>query len=194
MVTGSLARRYARAVVELGTAEGNLDQLGADLRALAHAMHDSSELVTVLTNPAIRRADRRRVIDGLLEQLSAAPHTRNLVYLLLDGERLASLEAISREVDAMIEARAGRMLAEVTSARPLDPAQLSQITAALEHASGKKVSVTKREDPGLLGGVVAKLGDTVYDGSLRTQLRAMRDELTSGSSAPGSPREEIPRA
>jgi F-type H+-transporting ATPase subunit delta len=177
MVTGSLARRYARAVVELGTADGNLDKLGADLRALAHAMHDSTELVTVLTNPAIRRADRRRVIDGLLARISAAPHTRNLVYLLLDGERLASLEAISREVDAMIEARAGRMLAEVTSARPLDHAQLSQITAALEQASGKKVSVTKREDPGLLGGVVAKLGDTVYDGSLRTQLRAMRDEL-----------------
>ena len=178
MVTGSLARRYARAVVEIGTAHGNLDQIGADLRALAHAMHDSAELIAVLTNPAIRRADRRRVIDRLLERVSAAPHTRNLVYLLLDGERLASLEAISREVDAMIEARAGRMLAEVTSARPLDAGQLSQITAALEQLSGKQVAVTKREDPSLLGGVVAKLGDTVYDGSLRTQLRTLRDELT----------------
>jgi F-type H+-transporting ATPase subunit delta len=178
MVTGSLARRYARAVVALGAAHGNLDKVGADLRLLAHAMHDSAELVTVLTNPAIRRADRRRVIDGLLRRVDAAPHTRNVVYLLLDGERLGSLEAISREVDAMIEARAGRMLAEVTSARPLDAAQLSQITAALEQLSGKKVAVTRREDPGLLGGVVAKLGDTVYDGSLRTQLRTLRDELT----------------
>lgn len=178
MVTGSLARRYARAVVEIGTANGNLDQLGADLRALARAMHDSAELVTALTNPAIRRADRRRVIDSLLERVSAQPHTRNLVCLLLDGERLGSLAAISREVDAMIETRAGRMLAEVTSARPLDAAQLTQITAALEKLSGKQVAVTKREDPSLLGGVVAKLGDTVYDGSLRTQLRTLRDELT----------------
>jgi len=118
------------------------------------------------------------VIDGLLQRITAQPHTRNLVYLLLDGERLASLAAISREVDAMIEARAGRMMAEVTSARPLDAAQLSQITTALEKLSGKKVTVTKREDPDLLGGVVAKLGDTVYDGSLRTQLRTLRDELT----------------
>jgi len=178
MVTGSLARRYARAVVEIGTASGNLDKLGADLRSLAKAMHDSTELVTVLTNPAIRRADRRRVIDGLLKAVGAEPNTRNLVYLLLDGERMGSLEAISREVDAMIEAKAGRMLAEVTSARPLDAAQLKQITAALEKLSGKQVAVTKREDASLLGGVVAKLGDTVYDGSLRTQLRTLRDELT----------------
>jgi F-type H+-transporting ATPase subunit delta len=178
MVTGSLARRYARAVLEIGTANGNLDKIGADLRSLAKAMHDSAELVTALTNPAIRRADRRRVIDGLLQRIGADPHTRNLIYLLLDGERLGSLEAISREVDAMIEARAGRLAAEVTSALPLDDAQLSQITAALEQASGKQVAVTRREDPDLLGGVVAKLGDTVYDGSLRTQLRTLRDELT----------------
>lgn len=178
MVTGSLARRYARAVLEIGTANGNLDKLGADLRSLAKAMHDSAELVTVLTNPAIRRSDRRRVIDGLLQVINAAPHSKNLVYLLLDGERMGSLEAISREVDSMIEAKSGRLTAEVTSAKPLDAAQLTQITAALEKLSGKKVAVTKREDPSLLGGVVAKLGDTVYDGSLRTQLRTLRDELT----------------
>jgi F-type H+-transporting ATPase subunit delta len=177
MVTGSLARRYARAILELGTAHGNLDQLGAELRSLAHAMKESAELVSSLTNPAIRRADRRRVIDAVLQRVGASQHTKNLIYILLDGERLASLPSISREVDAMIEARSGRISAEVTSARPLDAAALGQITAALEKLSGKQVSVTRREDPDLLGGVVAKLGDTVYDGSLRTQLRNLRDEL-----------------
>jgi F-type H+-transporting ATPase subunit delta len=177
MVTGSLARRYARAMIELGTEHKNLDQLGAELRALANAMKTSPELVSALTSPAIRRADRRRVIDALLQRVGASPHTRNLIYILLEGERLGSLEAISREVDAMIEARSGRISAEITSARPLDAGELAQITAALEKLSGKKVSVIKREDPDLLGGVVAKLGDTVYDGSLRTQLRTLRDEL-----------------
>jgi F-type H+-transporting ATPase subunit delta len=186
MVTGSLARRYARAVIEIGTANGNLDKLGADLRSLAKAMHESAELVTALINPAIRRADRRRVLDALLDRIGAAPQMRNLVYLLLDGERLSSVEAISREVDAMIESRSGRMSAEVTSARPLDASQLSQIINALEKLSGKKVAVTRREDPELLGGVVAKLGDTIYDGSLRTQLRTLRDDLTTGVSIPAS--------
>ena len=177
MVTGSLARRYARAIIELGTEQKNLDRVGGELRALAGAMKESPELVSSLTNPAIRRADRRKVIDALLQRIAATPHTKNLVYILLDGERLASLPSISREVDAMIEARSGRISAEVTSARPLAPAEVQQVTAALEQLSGKQVSVTKREDPSLLGGVVARLGDTVYDGSLRTQLRNLRDEL-----------------
>ncbi|MDB4960904.1 MAG: synthase delta subunit [Myxococcales bacterium] len=178
MAAGSLARRYAKAVIEIGHANSNLDQMGADLRSLSKAMKDSGELQSVLTNPAIRRADRRRVLDGLLQAIGAQPLTKNLVYLLLDSERMSSVPDISREVDAMIEARSGKISAEVISAKPLDMAQLSEITIALEKLSGKKVSITKREDESLLGGVVAKLGDKVYDGSLRTQLRNLRDELT----------------
>lgn len=178
MVTGSLARRYARAVIELGTASGNLDAIGSDLRTLAKAMKESAELQEALTNPALRRADRRKILDGLLQRIGAAPQTKNLVYVLLDGERVGSIVAIAREVDAMIQAKSNRVTAEITSASPLDAGQLHQITAALEKLSGKKVDVTKKEDPALLGGVVAKVGDVVYDGSLRTQLAQIRDELT----------------
>ena len=178
MAAGSLSRRYAKAVLEIGQTNGNLDKMGADLRALAKAMKESPELQSSLTNPAIRRADRRKVVDALLTRLGAQPHTKNLVYLLLDGERLSALPGISRELDSMIEAKGGRVTAEVVSAKPLDAGQLSQITLALEKLSGKKVDVTKREDASLLGGVIAKVGDVVYDGSLRTQLRNLRDELT----------------
>jgi F-type H+-transporting ATPase subunit delta len=178
MASGSLARRYAKAVFELGVAQGGLDKLGADIRTLANAMKVSTELASTLASPAIRRGDRKKVIDGLLQAIGVVSTTRNFVYLLLEGERLSSLPAISRELDAMIEAKAGRVAAEITSAKPLDPAQMSQITAALEKLSGKKITVTKKEDPELLGGVVAKVGDTVYDGSLRTQLRTLRDELS----------------
>ena len=173
-----LARRYAKAIFDIGSSQGDLAKLGADLRSFAKAMKDSAELVGVLTNPAIRRSDRRKVVEGLLAQIGVQTATRNLIFILLDGERLGSLPAIARELDAMIEAKAGRISAEIVSAKPLDPAQLSGITAALEKLSGKKVTVHKREDPELLGGVVAKLGDTVYDGSLRTQLRNQRDDLT----------------
>jgi F-type H+-transporting ATPase subunit delta len=178
MISGSLARRYAKAVFEIGVAQGGLDKLGADIRALANAMKESPELTAALTSPAIQRADRRKVIDALLQRLGVVSTTRNLLYVLLEGERLGTLPAIARELDRMIEARAGRVSAEVVSARPLEPAQLSELVAVLEKLSGKKVTVHKREDPELLGGVVAKVGDTIYDGSLRTELQNLRDELS----------------
>jgi F-type H+-transporting ATPase subunit delta len=178
MISGSLARRYAKAIFQIGVSQGDLDKLGADVRSFAKAMRESPELLSVLTNPAIRRADRKKVIEEILRGIAVQSSTRNLVLLLLDGERLATLPAISRELDAMIEAKSGRVSADVTSAKPLDPAQLSQITAALEKLSGKRVTVRTREDAELLGGVVAKLGDTIYDYSLRTQLRTFRDELS----------------
>ena len=173
-----LASRYAKAIFDIGSEQGGLDKMGADLRVLAKAMSDSPELLSTLSNPAVRRADRRAVIDALLQRIGVVTVTRNTVYLLLERERLNTLPLISRQLDAMIEQKAGRVMAEVTSAKPLDPSQLSQITATLEKLSGKKVSVQSRQDPDLLGGVVAKVGDTVYDGSLRTQLRNLRDELS----------------
>jgi F-type H+-transporting ATPase subunit delta len=178
MVSGSLARRYARAIVQIGVSQGNLDQLGLDLRHFAAAMKTSAELVSSLTNPAIRRSDRRKVIDALLAYFKAAPMTKNLIAVLLDGERIPTLPTISREVDAMIEARAGRVSADVSSAIELTPAQLAQLTTILERISGKKIDVVKHLDPSLIGGVVAKVGDVVYDGSLRSQLHLLRDELT----------------
>jgi F-type H+-transporting ATPase subunit delta len=177
VITGSLGRRYARAIFDLAHAQGNLDRVGADLAGFAGAMHTSAELVTVLTNPAIRRADRKRIIDAILVKLGATQLTKTVVQLLLDRERLGAVPSIARELAAMIEARAGRVTAEVTSAQPLTKAQADQLVTALEKISGKKVELAKKEDPALLGGVVAKLGDTVYDGSLRTQLRALKDEL-----------------
>lgn len=177
MVAGSLSRRYARAVMDLATSGKVVDKVGADLRTLAAAYKTAPELGDVLGNASFPRAQRRAIADALLNRIGAQPLTRTFVNLLLDNERLAALPGIAREVDAMIEAQAGRVHAEVTSATALTPAQLTQLTATLEKLSGKKVVVAKKEDPSLLGGVVAKVGDVVYDGSLRTQLRILRDQL-----------------
>lgn len=178
MQSGSLARRYARAVFELGLSKGTLDKIGSDLRDLAGAMASSSELVSLLSNPAIRKADRRKVVDALLVRVNADGSTKNLLGLLLDGERLANLPSISRELDAMIEAKAGRVNAEIISAQPLTPDAVARLTVTLEKLSGKQVVVTRREDPRLLGGLIAKVGDVVYDGSLATQLRSLRDNVS----------------
>jgi len=178
VIAGSLARRYAKALMDIGADQKNADKLGADLRAFAQAMSVSKELTAALSNPAFPRADRKKILDALATRFGTTPVTKNFLFVLLDKERLAALPAISKEVDRMLEAKAGRVSAEVTSAQPLTAAQLQQITASLEKLSGKKVQVVKKEDPALLGGVVAKVGDTIYDGSVRTQLRQLRDQMS----------------
>ncbi len=92
--------------------------------------------------------------------------------LLLDKGRIASLPDIARAHRTLVDEQAGRVRATVTSARPLDPLLETRLKTALEKLSGKKVIFEKREDPALLGGVVAQVGDIVYDGSVRTQLRS----------------------
>jgi F-type H+-transporting ATPase subunit delta len=153
------------------------EQLGKDIDDLAALYSGSRDLVEALTNPVFPTARRRGVLEAVLERISASPITRNFVLLLLDRERIPYLPAIARELRAMVDERAGRVRALVTSARPLTAEHLAGIQAALEKASGKKVLLEKREDPELLGGVVAKVGDVAYDGSVRTQLESMRERF-----------------
>jgi F-type H+-transporting ATPase subunit delta len=177
MSNGSIARRYARAVMGIGVEDGTYEAVGRQIGALARAMKTSAELAETLSNPAFPRSDRRKVIQALLERIQAAKTVESFVLLLLDRERIAALPDISRELDRMIDERAGRVSAEVVSAQPLTDTQLGRLKGALEKLSGKQVQISKREDPSLLGGVVAKVGDIVYDGSLRTQLEQMRSSL-----------------
>lgn len=177
MQAGSLGRRYARALMQIAISKNLVDKIGGDVRAFAQAMRTSPELLTVLASTSNPRAARRKIVDAVLLRLGAHELVKTFSYLLLDKERMGALPDIARELATMIEARAGSVQAEVTSAVPLTPLQVSQITTSLEQLSGKKVVLSKKEDPTLLGGVVAKVGDVVYDGSLRTQLRTLRDQL-----------------
>jgi F-type H+-transporting ATPase subunit delta len=177
MITGSVARRYAKALLHIGIDEGNLERIGREVRALASAMKRSAELSQTLGSPVFPRADREKVLRALLERIGATAAVVNTTRLLLDRERLAILPDIARSLDSMIDERAGRVAARVVSATPLDDKQQKRLIETLESLSGKKVDMAVEHDPALLGGVVAKVGDVVYDGSLRTQLEKIRQDL-----------------
>ena len=177
MIAGSLARRYARALLDIGVAQGTFEQLGTELDGLAALYSGSRDLAEALTNPVFGQAKRRAVLEAVLGRMGVSPVTRNFALLLLDRERVPYLPSIARELRAMVDERAGRVHATLTSARPLPPDHVAGVQAALEKATGKKIVLEKKEDPALLGGVVAKVGDVVYDGSVRTQLEQMRERF-----------------
>jgi F-type H+-transporting ATPase subunit delta len=177
MISGSLARRYARAVLDIGTSKGTYEQLGQELDDLAAMYASSRDLAEALTNPVFSMARRRAALTAVLDASKVSPVTRNFALLLLDRERVSHLPAIARELRIMVDDQAGRVRAVVTSAKKLSAEHVKQIQTALEKASGRKVELERREDPALLGGVVAKIGDVVYDGSIRTQLEQMRERF-----------------
>ena len=177
MIAGSLARRYARALFALASEKNEHEKIGKDLRELAAVIKESTELAVTLANPAIPGSSRRKVMEGLMQRLGVTPTTTNFVRLLVDRDRLGALPDISRELDVMIDDKAGRIAAEVVSATELSKAQVAELTKRLEKLSGKKVQLTTRQDPELLGGVVAKVGDVIYDGSLRRQLERLREQV-----------------
>lgn len=177
MASGSLSRRYAKALMEIGNADGSFLRIGQDVASMAKAMKESTELSDLLSNPVFPRSEREKIIVAILQRIGATKTVINFTMLLLDRERMAVLPDISRELSAMIDEASGQVTAQVTSAVALTPAQESELKTTLESLSGKKIQIEAKQDPSLLGGVVAKVGDLVYDGSLRTQLRELRRSL-----------------
>ena len=175
MISGSLARRYARALMEIGEAQRNLEKLGREVSDLAEAMKISPELSETLSNPAFQRSDRQKVLEALLKRLGAGKMATNFSLLLLERNRFGAVPDIARELSAMVDERAGRVNAVVRAAVPLDAVQTRKMQTALEELSGKKVVLTTEHDPSLLGGVVARVGDIEYDGSLMSQIERLRE-------------------
>jgi F-type H+-transporting ATPase subunit delta len=182
MVDGSLARRYAKALLEIGRDEGQIDRFGDDLNRFARLLQ-GAEVANVMANPVFTLAERRSVLDRLLPGLALHPHAVNFLRLLLDKERFAALPEIVREYRDLADTEAGRVRATVTTAADLTASTREAVTRSLTQATGKKVVLETRVDPALLGGIVAQVGGRVFDASLRTRLERLQLSLVNPSQA-----------
>jgi len=179
MIVGSIARRYAKALLEIGIQQQSFDALGKELERVAETLKASPELRTALENPIFPTEKRRHVLEEIARRLALSKVLRNFVMLLLDKNRIGKLPDIARAYRTLVDEHAGRVRASITSARPLDPALEQRLKSALEKQSGKVVILEKHEDPAIVGGVITQLGDLMFDGSVRTQLAQLREELLS---------------
>jgi F-type H+-transporting ATPase subunit delta len=180
MAGGALARRYARALFGLGgeaAAAAYLEQIGS----LTELIEESDELQRVVLTPLHPRAQRRGVIAELAERLGLEPEVRAFAMLLVDENRTQLLPQIRDELRALVERAAGRVEARVTSARPLDAAQVERLRAALSERVSAEVRVELEVDERLVAGLVARVGDLLLDGSVRTQLQSLAGSLRKDS-------------
>jgi F-type H+-transporting ATPase subunit delta len=176
-VTGNLARRYARALLDLARESGTLDASGKEV-ADAAAVFSEPRLRAVVLNPAIEGGARRRIVGEVVAALGVSSHVGNLVKLLADRGRLQLLGEVSQAYEVLVDHELGRTRARIRSAAPLGAAEkteLTELAKRLVHTDD--VIVDTEVDPELLGGVVLDIGGTVWDGSLRTQLARMSTQM-----------------
>jgi F-type H+-transporting ATPase subunit delta len=167
---------YAAALFEVAKAEGSLAAVEEELFRVARTLEGSDELRSTLTDQAVPVERRQGIVEDLLGP-KASPVTTALVSFVVGAGRGRDLPAI---IDRLVEKAAeerSQAVAEVRSAIPLDDSQKERLARALGQATGKTVSVKVIVDPSVLGGIVAQVGDTVIDGSVRTRLNQLREAL-----------------
>ncbi|MFN7950327.1 MAG: ATP synthase F1 subunit delta [bacterium] len=181
MIEDRVGRRYARALFEIALETGAVDQVASELDALSAALAGSPDLFEVLTFPTHTADLRKNVFAAVADQLGTGSNVRNLVQLLLDRNRMSAFDACLRSFRELADDHLGQVRGEVVSARPLNDTQLAAIRAKLERMTGKRVLLATREDASLIGGLVARVGNTLYDGSVRTQLEGIKRAMSDSA-------------
>jgi F-type H+-transporting ATPase subunit delta len=178
MIAGAVARRYARALLELGSDVEQLDALVEEISAAAESYEASPELQAALENPLFPHQVKKNILAELAQTIGLGQNARNALFLLNDRRRMPALPGIAQLLREMNDKKKGLLRAEVVTAAPLSEAYYLRLQQQLEKMTGRKVALDKREDPSLIAGVITRIGDTVYDGSLRSRLQEIKHALT----------------
>ncbi len=173
MASGA-ARRYVQAIVEIAREQQRFDAWEQDLQRLAAAV--AEPLVnTYLQNPSVQNADKKKAVDVILKD--AQPEARNLAYLLVERRRVGIIPEIVEAFTDAILAERGVVVADVTTAEPLDEPAQAAVRERLGQLVGKTIELRTHTDPEIIGGLIARIGDEVIDGSVQTRLRHLRARL-----------------
>ena len=179
MSTRASAARYARALLDVVIKEGNPEQVQQELTAFADLLVQHPNLEKALTNPAVPVTGKRGIVKELATRLSLSSPLAKLLMLLADRDRLIVVpELVAVYRDRLMDFR-HVVRADVTTAEPLAEAKVSLLKERLAKLTGRTVTMTTKVDPSIIGGVVARVGSTVYDGSVATQLDRIKNRLRS---------------
>jgi F-type H+-transporting ATPase subunit delta len=176
MATGELIRGYAEALFNVLRAEDELDRVEDELFRFGKLVESNNELRQVLADKSIDRAQRTKVLEELLGDKVSA-HTLGLLTFIVNQGRGRQLPQILEELSSLAAAARNSVVAEVRTAVPLDDSQREELAGALSEATGKQVQVKTIIDPSVIGGVVAKVGDTVIDGTIRHRVEQLREQV-----------------
>jgi F-type H+-transporting ATPase subunit delta len=175
----SASLQYANALADVALAQGAADAALKQLTDFAAAFDISSELRNFMTTPGVPREAKHGVIEKIAARIGAGKIIRNFLFVIADHQRTHILPEILAAFQDVIRQRQGIAEAEISSAVELSAAQKKKFAQTLERLTGKKIQAIYSLDPALMGGAVVRVGDTIYDGSVRNSLNEMRARLAA---------------
>lgn len=175
--TGGLPGRYASALFELAVESDLLTKVESDLGQLRTALQESHEFARLTTSPVIGRTDAAAALAALADRLGLQDLTRRFLGVLAGNGRLAALPDIIAQFQVLLSAHRGAAIATVVSARPLSDRQTDQLVAKLKARTGRDITLDRRIDPALLGGLVVRIGSEQIDSSIRTRLDRLGQQM-----------------
>lgn len=173
-----VARRYAAALADVVLKSGETETVKTELAQWASLIASNDALSDALSNPAIAHAQKEKVLVSLIERTKPSRTTANFLRVLLQNNRLSEISAISERFAAELEERSGVVTAQIVSARELPANEKSELRSQLEKLTGKSVNMDFHIDENIIGGVITRIGSTVYDGSVRTKLNTLKEQLS----------------
>lgn len=176
----AVANRYARAFAEV-VVDRRMDpeKTIRELEAMADLVRSSAELRNVLRNPAVKHPQKLKLLDAIIARLGGSRELRNFIAVLIDHHRIRQMHEIAERFKHELNQRLGIAETQVSSARELTPEEKQSLERELHTITGKVVKATYSHDQGLLGGVLVRIGSTIYDGSVRGQLQRIREQIVA---------------
>jgi len=180
MANETIARRYASALADVVLSSDDTETVKSELGMFSQLFAANEDLQNVFGNPSIAAANKERVLNGLLDKAKPSKTTANFLRVLLRNGRLTDVAEVNTRFDSVLQERRNIVSAEITSARELPPDEKREFELSLEKLTGKEININFAVDPELIGGVVTRIGSTVYDGSVRTKLENLKEQLVNG--------------
>jgi F-type H+-transporting ATPase subunit delta len=177
LITSNVAKRYARAFFDVAGGEKRYEEYYSELLRFSTVMDENKNLKEFLSNPVFNKTDKKNVVDKVLQKLNLSVTTANFLKLLTDKGRMGSIAGIEENYRKLMDNAIGLARVQVKTAFPLTPDLSANLKKALESLTAKKVEMQIDEDASLLGGIVVRVGDKLYDGSIKMQLNNMRKLL-----------------
>ncbi|TYT74601.1 ATP synthase F1 subunit delta [Desulfobotulus mexicanus] len=176
----AVARRYAKALLLIGKEDGQMDTYRQELQDVCMVFQENEGLRQILSNPLHARTSRRQILGSVLQKMSLTQVMQSFMLLLFDKGRIVRLADVERSYRDLADEFQNIARARITSAVSLSDTAVAGIRNALVRMTNREVVLDVHEDPRIIGGIVTKVGDLVYDGSIRTQLRNLRESFKRG--------------